>query len=51
VEVETQFHAFLTSALDECEWLDSLFGRFTPRVRSPRIHWIGHWVGPRTGLD
>jgi hypothetical protein len=22
-----------------------------PRVKSPGIHWIGGWVGPRTGLD
>jgi hypothetical protein len=26
-------------------------GRFTPRERAPGIHWIGGWVGPRTGLD
>jgi hypothetical protein len=25
--------------------------RFTPGERAPGIHWIGGWVGPRTGLD
>jgi hypothetical protein len=24
---------------------------FTPRERASGIHWIGGWVGPRTGLD
>jgi hypothetical protein len=36
----------LTSKLDEREWSASLSGRFTPGT-----HWIGSWVGPRTGLD
>jgi hypothetical protein len=26
-------------------------GRFTPGVLAPGTHWIGSWVGPRTGLD
>jgi hypothetical protein len=27
-------------------------GRFTPGGRSPPgVHWIGGWVGPRTGLE
>jgi hypothetical protein len=26
-------------------------GRFTSRERTPGIHWIGGWVGPRAGLD
>jgi hypothetical protein len=26
-------------------------GRFTPRERAPGTHWIGGWMGPRTGLD
>jgi hypothetical protein len=34
---------FLTLALDG--------GRFTPGERAPGTHWIGGWVGPRTGLD
>jgi hypothetical protein len=25
--------------------------RFTLRERAPGTHWIGGWVGPRTGLD
>jgi hypothetical protein len=25
--------------------------RFTPGERTPEIHWIGGWVGPRAGLD
>jgi hypothetical protein len=24
---------------------------FTPGERAPGTHWIGGWVGPRTGLD
>jgi hypothetical protein len=39
---------FLTSALDEDEWLASR--RFTPGERAPCTHWIGGWVGPRTSL-
>jgi hypothetical protein len=26
-------------------------GRFTPGERAPGTHWIGGWVGPRTGID
>jgi hypothetical protein len=25
--------------------------RFTPGERDPGVHWIGGWVGHRTGLD
>jgi hypothetical protein len=25
-------------------------GSFTPGERAPGTHWIGGWVGPRTGL-
>jgi hypothetical protein len=39
-------HVFLTSALVGGEWSASRPGRFTPGT-----HWIGGWVGPRTGLD
>jgi hypothetical protein len=42
---------FLTSALDGGEWSASHFGRFTPSERAPGSHWIGGWVGSRTGLD
>jgi hypothetical protein len=24
---------------------------FTPGERAPGTHWMGGWVGPRTGLD
>jgi hypothetical protein len=26
-------------------------GRFTAGEKSPKMHWIGGWVGPRTDLD
>jgi hypothetical protein len=45
---------FLTSALDGGEWSTSLPGRVTPGEIAPPLpgtHWIGGWVGPRTGLD
>jgi len=41
----------LTSALDGGEWSASRPSRFTPKERTPCTHWIGVWVGPRTGLD
>jgi hypothetical protein len=41
----------LTSALDGGEWSALHLGRFTPRERAPVTHWIGGWVGPRSGLD
>jgi hypothetical protein len=41
----------LTSALDGGEWSASRPCRFTPRERSPGTHWIGGWMGPRSGLD
>jgi hypothetical protein len=42
---------FKTSALDGGEWSVSHPGLFTPRERDPDSHWIGGWMGPRTGLD
>jgi hypothetical protein len=39
-------HTFLTSALDEGEWLAAC-----PRGRNPGTHWIGGWVDPRAGLE
>jgi hypothetical protein len=27
------------------------FQRFSPRERAPGTHWIGGWVGHRTGVD
>jgi hypothetical protein len=41
----------LTSALDEGEWSASRLGRFTSTEKVPGTHWIGGWVGARTGLD
>jgi hypothetical protein len=40
-----------TSALEGGEWSASRPGRFIPRERTPGIHWIGGWVGPRDVLD
>jgi hypothetical protein len=39
-------HVFLTSALVGGEWSVS-----PPGERAPGAHWIGGWVGSRTGLD
>jgi hypothetical protein len=41
----------LISALDGGEWSASRPGRFTPRERAPRTHWIGDWVDSRAVLD
>jgi len=41
----------LTSTLDGGEWSVSRRGQFTPREKARDTHWIGGWVGPRTGLD
>jgi hypothetical protein len=42
--------AFLTSALDGCEWSALHSGRFTPRERAPGTHCVGRWMGTRSGL-
>jgi hypothetical protein len=44
-------HVFLTSALVGGEQSASRPGRFTPGERATVTHWIGGWVGLRTGLD
>jgi hypothetical protein len=44
--VVVSIHVFLTSALVGGELSASRPGRFIPST-----HWIGGWVGPRTGLD
>jgi hypothetical protein len=49
--VDVYIHVFLTSALVGVEWSASHPGRFTPGKRALGTHWIGGWVGPRTGLD
>jgi hypothetical protein len=48
---DVHIHIFLTLALAGGECSASCPGRFTPEERTPGIHWIGGWVGPRTGLD
>jgi hypothetical protein len=42
---------FLTSAIVGGDWSALRPGRFTPKERTPRTHWIGSWVGLRVGLD
>jgi hypothetical protein len=49
--VDVQINIFLTSALVGCEWPASRPGRLTPGEGNHGTHWIGGWVGPRTGLD
>jgi hypothetical protein len=48
--VDAYIHIFLTSVLGG-QWSDSCSGRFTPGERAPGTHWIGGWVGHRTGLE
>jgi len=48
--VTVYLHAFLTSALDRCEWSASGASRFIRRERTPGTNWIGGFVGPRAGL-
>jgi hypothetical protein len=43
--LEVQIHSFLTSELDESEWLASRPSRFTSGIQR-----IEGWVGPRAGL-
>jgi hypothetical protein len=43
--------AFLTYELAGGEWSASRPGRFIPGESAPGTHWIGVWVGSRTGLD
>jgi hypothetical protein len=42
---------FLTPALHGDEWSASFLSRFTLAEISPVTRCIGHWVGPRAGLD
>jgi hypothetical protein len=41
---------FLISPLIEGDWSASHPGRFTPGEKASGTHFIGGWVGPRTGL-
>jgi hypothetical protein len=38
---------YSTSLLSE--WSASRLGRFNPRERAPGTHWMGGWVGGRSG--
>jgi len=49
--VGVELHTFLSSVLDGGEWLASRHGRLISESRAPGTHWIGDWVGPRSGLD
>jgi hypothetical protein len=40
-----------TSEMYGDEWSATHPCRFTPRKRTPGIHWIGGWMGPAAGLD
>jgi hypothetical protein len=44
--VDVSIHIFLSSALGGGEWSAS-----RPTALPPSTHWIGGWVGQRTGLD
>jgi hypothetical protein len=48
--MELQLQVFLTSTVDG-ELLVLRSDRFTRGERAHCIHWIGDWVGPRTGVD
>jgi hypothetical protein len=50
-EVEVQFQAFLTLALDIGKWSVSCPRRFISGKGAPGIHWGGSWVCPKTSLD
>jgi hypothetical protein len=41
----------LTSILVGREWSASRAASLTPAEGAPGTHWLGGWVGPRTGLD
>jgi hypothetical protein len=48
--VDVQIHIPLTYALARGELSASCPGHFNPTESAPNTHWIGSWVGPRTGL-
>lgn len=41
MQIDVQFYAFLTSAIDECESSISILNRFYPQRKSSSIHWVG----------
>jgi hypothetical protein len=44
-------YTFFTSALDRGEWSASRLDSNLPRERTSVIHWIGGWMGLRSGLQ
>jgi len=50
-EVEVWLHAFLTTAIDGCEFQLHDPAALLPGNDPPGIHWIGGWAGPRAVLD
>jgi hypothetical protein len=49
--MDVYINILLISALVGVGWSVSRPGRFTLWEGVPGIHWIGAWVGPRTGLN
>jgi len=49
--VKTYLHTSFTLVLDGDELSASCPGRFTGVERVPGTHWIGGWVGLRTGRN
>jgi hypothetical protein len=47
--MDVWIHVFLASALVVGKWWASRPDRFTSGERTTGSHWIGGWVGPRTG--
>jgi hypothetical protein len=43
--VDVYFQKFLTSAIDGGDWSALRPGRFTPREKAPRTHWLEGWLG------
>jgi hypothetical protein len=49
--VDVYIHVFLTLALVGGEWSHSRPPLINPQGTATGTHWVGGWVGPRTGLD
>ena len=49
--MEVLLHAFLTSTLNESKLSFSNLLRFSVKERTAGTHWVGGWLGPRTGLQ
>jgi hypothetical protein len=48
---DMKLYAYFMSALGGDEWSALYPGHIVPGERTPGTHWIGDWVGPRSGLD